>query len=150
MRMHTDNSVPKQDLYVEIAGKRYNKGVLEAKAVPLAKEVPYTVFLNDREILSIATLPVNLKELFVGFMVSEGVLVDPDEMLECQVDHGSRIVRMEVDVPDDRIAKVEKKGMLTSGCAGGVIFSVEAASAPIGTDREKIEISADTGTSTHA
>ena len=144
MPIPTDDSVPKLELYVEIAAKRYNKGVLEAKAVALAKEVPYTVFLNDREILSIATLPVNLKELFVGFMVSEGVLVNPDEVLECRVDHGSRIVIMEVDVPDDRIAKVEKKGMLTSGCAGGVIFSVEAASAPVGREREKIEITAET------
>jgi FdhD protein len=144
MRLSADDPASRQELYIEVTARRYNKGAVETRAVALAKEVPYTVFLNDREILSIATLPVNLKELFVGFMVSEGVLLDPDEVLECKVDHGSRIVIMEVDVPAARIAKVEKKGMLTSGCAGGVIFSVETASAPVADAKEKIEISAET------
>ncbi len=117
-------------LTVEVPAKRYNKGVLEAKTIFLAREVPYTLFVNDSEILSIATLPSNLRELFVGFMVSEGVLASPSEILECVVDHGNRLVRVELNVPDERLEKMERKGMLTSGCAGGLVFSVEAQAAP--------------------
>lgn len=117
-------------LTVEVPAKRYNKGVLEAKTIFLAREVPYTLFVNDREILSIATLPSNLQELFVGFMVSEGVLASPEEILECVVDPGNRLVRVELNVPDERLEKMERKGMLTSGCAGGLVFSVEAQAAP--------------------
>jgi FdhD protein len=114
-------------LTVEVSGKRYSKGLLEPKLISLAKEVPYTLFLNDREILSISTLPTNLHELFVGFLVSEGVLLSPAEIQECEVDHSSRLVRIELDVPQDRLAQLESRGMLTSGCAGGMVFSVQSA-----------------------
>jgi FdhD protein len=117
--------IPK--LTVEIEAQRFSKDKLETAVISLARESPYTLFVNDREILSIATLPTHLKELFVGFLVSEGVLVQPEEILECAVDHSARIVRVELDVPEERLEGLQKKGMLTSGCAGGVIFSVEAA-----------------------
>jgi len=123
-----DDSDP--ELTAAVSGKRYSKGVLEPKLIHLAKEAPYTLFLNDREILSISTLPSHLRELFVGFLVSEGVLLKPKEITECQVDHASKLVRIELDVPQKRLANVQRKGMLTSGCAGGMVFSVEAAIRP--------------------
>ncbi len=127
-----------EKLTVEIPAKHYSKGALEPKTISLAREVPYTLFVNDREILSIATLPTNLRELFVGFMVSEGVLSSPSEIVECAVDHPNRLVRMELDVPDERLEKVEHKGMLTSGCAGGLVFSVEAQAAPRDADQPEL------------
>ncbi len=133
-----DDSNP--ELTVAVSGKRYNKGVLEPKVIHLAKETPYTLFLNDREILSISTLPTHLRELFVGFLVSEGVLLKPKEIKECQVDHGSKLVRIEVDVPRKRLANVERKGMLTSGCAGGMVFSVQTAAKPLRERREPMRI----------
>lgn len=119
-----------EKLTVEIPAKRYNRGVLESKTVSLAREVPYTLFVNDKEIFSAATLPTNLSELFVGFLVSEGVLISPSEIVTCAVDHASKLVRLELNVPEKRLEKLERKGMLTSGCAGGLVFSVEAANLP--------------------
>lgn len=119
-----------RQLYVEVPGRRYDHGTIENRLIAVAREVPYTLFVNDREILSIATLPTHLKELFVGFLVSEGVLISPKEIVEAAVDHGSKLVRMELDVPRERLERVERKGMLTSGCAGGLVFSVEAAARP--------------------
>lgn len=128
--METRDDEHFQKLYVEVPGRRYDHGTLEDRGVALAREVPYTLFVNDREILSIATLPTHLEELFVGFLVSEGVLIAPEEIVEAVVDHGSRLVRMELDVPRERLERMEQKGMLTSGCAGGLVFSVEAAVRP--------------------
>jgi len=122
------NTADRRDrLTVETPALRYDKGLLEPKNIFLAKEVPYTLFVNDREILSISTLPTHLEELFTGFLISEGVLAARSELLECHVDDGTRLVRMELDVPDERVAKLEGRGMLTSGCAGGLVFSVESA-----------------------
>ncbi len=125
--MSGEDAGPK--LTVEVAAQRYSKDKLEPTVISLARESPYTLFVNDEEILSIATLPTHLRELFVGFLVSEGVLQRPEEVVECEVDHPSRIVRVELEVPEERLAGLQRKGMLTSGCAGGVIFSVEAAGA---------------------
>jgi FdhD protein len=115
------------ELVVHVSAQRYKNGILEDDDIAVAREVPYTLFVNDREILSIATLPSHLEDLFVGFLVSEGVLVSLEEVVECHVDHGNKIVIVELDVPTERIEKVERKGMLTSGCAGGMVFSVETA-----------------------
>ncbi|MBI5570349.1 MAG: formate dehydrogenase accessory sulfurtransferase FdhD [Desulfomonile tiedjei] len=128
-------------LTVEVPALRYSKGALEPYPISLAREIPYTLFVNDREILSIATLPTHIEELFVGFLVSEGVLEAPAEILVCHVDHGSRIVRLELDVPEERMETVGQKGMLTSGCAGGVVFSVKAALAPRDDRREPLRVS---------
>ncbi len=107
----------------EIAGFTYDNGVLRRADIPVARESPYTLFVNDHEILSIATLPCHLAELFTGFLVAEGVLLSPREITECDVDHGNRLVRFEIAVPDARLETVLQRGMLTSGCAGGMIFS---------------------------
>lgn len=112
-----------------ISGRRYNHGVMEPSDISLAEEVPYTLFVNDREILSIATLPIHLKELCVGFLVSEDVLHKPEEIIDCTVDDRNKLVMVDLDVPEERLQKVERKGMLTSGCAGGMVFSVQKAAA---------------------
>ncbi len=139
MAFSDEDSIPK--LTVEIEAQRFSKDKLETAVISLARESPYTLFVNDREILSIATLPTHLKELFIGFLVSEGILLRPGEILECAVDHSARIVRIELDVPDDRLAGLEKKGMLTSGCAGGIIFSVEAAVTRSRKNRKRLKVS---------
>ena len=115
-----------EKLVVEIDGYRFSNGVLHGKPISLARELPYTLFVNDREILSISTLPTNLKELFVGFLIAEGVLVHKSELIEIHVDDPGRLVRIYVDAPDERLNIVQKKGMLTSGCAGGMVFSVQS------------------------
>lgn len=137
-----EDPIPK--LTVEIKALRFSRDKLETAVISLAKEAPYTLFVNDREILSIATLPTHLKELFVGFLVSEGVLLRPEEILECAVDHSARIVRVELDVPEERLEVLQKKGMLTSGCAGGIIFSVEAATTQPKKIRKRFKVSTST------
>lgn len=132
------------ELTVEVDGLRFSNNKLENRTIHLAKEAPYTLFVNDSEALSIATLPTNLEELFAGFLVSEGVLLRPEEILEIMVDHSSRIVRMEIDATEDRLARLEKKGMLTSGCAGGVTFSVEAAANLESVTREPLTLKTST------
>jgi FdhD protein len=119
---------PTEDLTVEFSASRFVNGAMEPRIISLAREIPYTLFVNDLEVLSIAVLPTHLDELFMGFLVSEGVLESPQEVEDCFVDHGNRIVRAYLDVPAERIERLEGKGMLTSGCAGGLVFSVESAS----------------------
>jgi len=134
-----------KNLTVEFPARRYNKGVLEDKIITLARETPYTLFVNDEEILSISTLPSNLDELFTGFLVAEGILTSPSEIIESIVDHGNRLVIMELDVPKERLEKFESRGMLTSGCAGGLVFSVEAgASSASGRESPVIQVPATT------
>lgn len=128
------------ELTQEFQIARFSNGVFSTRVIELAREIPYTLFVNDEEILSISTLPIYLEELFIGFLVSEGVLTNPSEILTTRVDRSSRIVSIELDLPDEQLDKIRKKGVLTSGCAGGIVFSVEVAAGPqpVGRMRPKI------------
>ncbi len=122
-----DNHPVNQELAQEFEATRFVDGLPTPRSIPLAREIPYTLFVNDDEILSISTLPTHLEELFIGFLVSEGVLLEPSEIGHLRVDRTSRIVSVEINAPEERLDRIRKKGMLTSGCAGGITFSVEAA-----------------------
>ncbi|MFH0959232.1 MAG: formate dehydrogenase accessory sulfurtransferase FdhD [Pseudomonadota bacterium] len=122
-----DDPVISPELAQEFEATRFMDGFPTPRSIHMAREIPYTLFINDYEILSISTLPIHLEELFIGFMVSEGVLLEQSEIVQLRVDKASRIVSMEINVPEDRLDRVRKKGMLTSGCAGGITFSVETA-----------------------
>jgi FdhD protein len=132
---------PAEDLTVEFSAFRFVDGIVEPRVISLAREIPYTLFVNDLEVLSIAALPTHLDELCIGFLVSEGVLKSPQEVEDCFVDHGNRIVRTYLDVPADRIERLEGKGMLTSGCAGGLVFSVQSPSMLQQRDCEPLKLS---------
>lgn len=132
-----------RELLEEVPARFYRNGSLETGTLALAREVPYTLFVNDREILSIATLPSHLEELFTGFLVSEGVLTSRDQIDTCRVDHDNKLVFFELRVPEERLDKLERKGMLTSGCAGGMVFSLEAShAAPVQSETLRVPCAA--------
>ena len=131
---------PKGGLSIEIAAQGYRNGVLESRSVLVAREVAYTLFVNDREVLSIATLPSDLEELFIGFLASENVLLSHDEVNDYMVDHDNKLVVVTLNVPDERLERLERKGMLTSGCAGGMVFSAEIAATERPTRDEKFKV----------
>ena len=54
------------------------------------------------------------------------MLVHKSELTEIHIDDPGRLVRVYIDAPDERLNIVQKKGMLTSGCAGGMVFSVQS------------------------
>lgn len=58
-----------EDLTVQVPALRFSKGLAVERVVALAKEIPYTLFVNGRGILSIATLSTHLAELLIGFLV---------------------------------------------------------------------------------
>lgn len=141
--MKDDHPVASPELAQEFEATRFVDGFPTIRSISLAREIPYTLFVNDDEILSISTLPTHLEELFIGFLVSEGVLIELSEIVHLRVDRGSRIVSLEINAPEDRLDRIRKKGMLTSGCAGGVTFSVETALKYVPKHGPRITISAD-------
>lgn len=55
------------------------KGSLEIRD-PLIQEVPLDIFLNDRKVITIACAGINIKDLAIGFLRSEGLIEKPEEM----------------------------------------------------------------------
>ncbi len=84
-------------------------------------EKPVTLFLNDQEVVTLLATPENLKELAVGFMLSEGWLREDKPIQKIKVEPQG-VVRVEVDYRNPLTEKLFLKRTITSGCGRGTIF----------------------------
>ena len=88
----------------------------------MPSERPITFHLNDVEVATTQATPSDLEELAVGFLVSEGLIVDRDALRRVDVDAKRGLVWLTSDevVPEDLVYRTR---YMTSGCGKGVTFS---------------------------
>jgi FdhD protein len=82
-------------------------------------EIRFTIFVEDRELVTLMCSPWQLKALVVGFLYLEGLIesLDDLEMLRVCLEDRLAEVRLAHGFPD-----VPPRKILTSGCTGGVSF----------------------------
>jgi FdhD protein len=82
-------------------------------------EIRFTIFVDERELVTLMCSPYQLRPLVVGFLYLEGLIesVDEIEMLRVCVEDRLAEVRLAGGFPD-----VPPRKILTSGCTGGVSF----------------------------
>jgi FdhD protein len=84
-------------------------------------ERPITLFLNDQEVVTLLATPENLKELAVGFMLSEGWIRE-DKPVD-RVDVGPEgEIRVRTRYQNPLAKKLFLRRTITSGCGRGTIF----------------------------
>ena len=88
----------------------------------VAKEVPLTIILNNRELVTLLCSPVGLKYLAVGFLFGEGLLESKDDIKKIIVDDRRGVVRVETNGDGEPASDVVFKRFLTSGCGRGASF----------------------------
>jgi len=97
-----------------------DKGREEEETFIIA-ERPVTLFLNDQEVVTLLVTPENLKELAVGFMLSEGWLREDKPLDRIEVDPRGD-VRVRVKYRNPLTEKLFLRRTITSGCGRGTIF----------------------------
>jgi FdhD protein len=82
-------------------------------------EIRFTIFVEDRELVTLMCSPWQLRPLVVGFLYLEGLIesVDEIEMLRVCLEDRLADVRLAHGFPD-----VPPRKILTSGCTGGISF----------------------------
>lgn len=62
--------------------KRYHwiHGTLIEEIAEIVEETPWTIILNGREFVTLVATPTDLKDLVIGFLASEGVIQQPQEI----------------------------------------------------------------------
>ncbi len=93
----------------------------EKERALIIAERPVTLYLNDREIVTLLATPKNLKELAVGFMLSEGWLQENKPIEKIEVTPQGA-VRIRVKYRNRLTEKLFLKRTITSGCGRGTIF----------------------------
>jgi FdhD protein len=82
-------------------------------------EIRFTIFVDDRELVTLMCSPYQLRPLVVGFLFLEGLIesVDEIDMLRVCLEDRLAEVRLVNGFPD-----VPPRKILTSGCTGGISF----------------------------
>lgn len=81
------------------------------------------IYINGKELISLAATPIQLEELALGFLVNEGLLKNFEEVKEISIQGNGSCV----DIWLDRKIKFPERKVITSGCTGGVTFNELAA-----------------------
>src|SRR5437764_6056458 len=98
---------------------RYIGGRPETIDADVIGEIRFSIFVEDRELVTLMCSAWQLKPLVIGFLYLEGLIesVDDVQMLRVCADDRLADVRLANGFPD-----VPPRKILTSGCTGGVSF----------------------------
>src|SRR5205823_14511330 len=98
---------------------RYIGGRPETIDADVIGEIRFSIFVEDRELVTLMCSAWQLKPLVIGFLYLEGLIesVDDVQMLRVCAEDRLAEVRLARGFPD-----VPPRKILTSGCTGGVSF----------------------------
>lgn len=102
--------------------KRYMNDSHEEVEVSLIKEVPLTIYLNSKEVVTLLCLGDQMKELAVGFLGSEGFIERFSDIKSIKMDEEKGIAEIETVSENPLIEGLFEKRTITSGCGKGSTF----------------------------
>ncbi len=96
----------------------------EKRVVNVVGEVPLTLLVNGKELVTLMTLGSHPKELAVGYLCNQGLVNDLDEIEKVEVDWNREQV-MVTTCGTDYDERVRNAGSrtITTGCGQGSVFS---------------------------
>ncbi len=100
---------------------RQNKIISVLSVLSVPSEEPLQLKLNDMEFITLLATPADIKELFVGFLFTEGIIKKWEDVLcldECEKEE--KKVSIDIEAIVETINP--KSAILTSGCGRGVTF----------------------------
>jgi FdhD protein len=85
----------------------------------MVREVPVTVYVNRRELITFLCTPHNLRYLVLGFLYLEGIIDGLDEVMLLRVCDEEQMIEVRLT----RDVELPTRRVLTSGCGGGTTFA---------------------------
>jgi len=88
----------------------------------VVRERPVTLYMNDREVVTLLCAGHHLDELAVGFLYTEGFLRSPEDILGIAIDHEAGTVKISAREDGSITERLWQKRTISSGCAKGSLF----------------------------
>jgi len=108
----------------------------------VAREFLFTIILNNQELVTLLCTPKDLKYLAVGFLSSEGLIGNKEEIKKIILDDRRGVVRVETEDDKEIGADLLFKRLITSGCGRGAAFFSAADAANQAKVESQMKISA--------
>ena len=107
---------------VEISVLAYKDGQLAPGSIQVIREVPLTLYLGEREVVTLLYDGENAEELAVGFFFSEGFLDRAEQIERLHFDEKNQTCRLEPKSDAGFFDDLWGKRLVTSGCGKGSVF----------------------------
>lgn len=101
---------------------RINKDFRDKEKDPVVVESPFTIFIDDKEIITLLCTPKSLEELSIGFIISEGFIDRVGDIEKITIDEKSLIAYISLKNKNVFAQKFQGKRTITSGCGKGTVF----------------------------
>lgn len=101
---------------------RLNREKEELKEDIVVVEHPFTIFINDKEIITLLCTPKSLRELTLGFLYSEGFINSIEVVDRIQIDKEDGRAYVYLNEISEFAEKFQGKRTITSGCGKGTVF----------------------------
>ena len=101
---------------------RYKNGELSNEEDEVISEYPLTIRLNGEELVTLLCTPRSLKDLAVGFLLSESFIDDPNEITEIEMHEDTGEVCVTTSTKKPLRDRIRGKRAITSGCGKGTSF----------------------------
>ncbi len=105
-----------------VSALKINDSGSSRESLQVARELMLTIYLNDKELVTIMCSPENLKELTVGFLFSEGLIKSKEDIKKLEVDEWMGTARVMVSHDAAADSRFFAKRLLASGCGGSATF----------------------------
>ncbi len=107
--------------YIEKKILRYKEGSIREINDYIAVEEKINIIINGNEIVSLVCTPLQIRELVIGFLLTEGIINGHFCAESLSIKYGDEI---SVNIILDGEIK-EHQMTITSGCVGGITFSAK-------------------------
>ena len=101
--------------------QRFSDGRFQSMDIAVVQERPLSVYVNGQELVTLLCTPSKLEALVVGFLSFEGIIRGLEDVQSLSIldEDGYADVRLTSDFVPPR------RRVHTSGCGGGITFSLE-------------------------
>ncbi len=100
----------------------FGEGRFRETQVAAVQEVPLTIYLNGRELVTLLCTAKHPKYLAIGFLKSDGLITDVGQLEEIAVEAEDERMRVHVHTSHDPFKQQAPGRLITSGCGKGTDF----------------------------
>jgi FdhD protein len=104
----------------EISLIRMDRDTRETLRGEVAREYPLTVMFNEEQLATLLCSPLDMENLAVGFLYSEGLIRTREEIKRVTLDEPRGIVRVNADTAGAVDRDLFMKRVITTGCGRGI------------------------------
>lgn len=101
---------------------RYDHGTVKNLEDMVIREIPFTIFLNDEELITLLCIPRALEYLAIGFLLSEGFIKEKEDIKDMKLFKEKGIIEIQTKNEHMIAKELFGKRMVTTGCGKGTIF----------------------------